>query len=58
MLEQLQKYLLYTNLKKCGCHQEEVRFLDYITSHQIIQVEEEQIKAVHDWLEPQSVRDI
>ncbi len=48
VLEQLQKHLFYANLKKCQFHQEEVRFLGYIVSHQGIQIEEEQIKAVDD----------
>ena len=58
VLEQLRKHSLYANLKKCQFHQEEVRFLGYIISHQGIQIEEKQIKAVRDWPEPQSVRDI
>ncbi len=35
-----------------------MRFLGYIVSHQGIQMEEERIKAVRNWSEPQSVRDI
>ncbi len=35
-----------------------MRFLDYIVSHQGIRIEEEQIKAICDWPELQSVRDI
>ncbi len=35
-----------------------MRFLGYIVFHQGIQIEEEWIKAICDWLEPQSVRDI
>ena len=58
MLEQLQKHLLYANLKKCQFHQKEMRFLGYIVSHQGIRIKEKRIKAVRDWLEPQSVRDI
>ncbi len=58
VLDQLRKYSLYTNLKKCRFHQDKVRFLGYIVSHQGIRIEEEQIKAVRDWPEPKSVRDI
>ncbi len=58
VLDQLQKHSLYANLKKCRFHQDEVRFLGYIVSHQGIPMEEEQIKAVRDWPEPQSVRNI
>ncbi len=35
-----------------------MRFLDYIVSHQDIQIEEEQIKAIHNWSELQSVYDL
>ncbi len=52
VLDELRKHLLYTNLKKCHFHQDEVRFLGYIVSHQGIQMEEEQIKAVCNWPEP------
>ncbi len=58
VLDQLRKHSLYANLKKCRFHQDEVRFLGYIVSYQGIQMEEERIKAIHDWPEPQSVRDI
>ena len=33
MLEQLQKYLLYANLKKCRFYQQKVRFVGYIISY-------------------------
>ncbi len=58
VLEQLWKHLLYANLKKCWFYQEEVRFLGYIVSYQGIQIEEEQIKIICDWSEPQLVCDI
>ncbi len=58
VLDQLRKHSLYAKLEKCRFHQDEVRFLGYIISHQGIQMEEEQIKAVCDWPKPQSVRDI
>ncbi len=34
VLDQLRKHSLYTNLKKCHFHQDELRFLGYIVSHQ------------------------
>ncbi len=58
MLEQLQKYLLYANLKKCQFYQEEMRFPGYIVSHLGIQIQEKQIKAVRNWPKPKLVRDI
>ncbi len=36
MLEQLKKYLLYVNHKKCEFHQEDVRLFGYIVSYQDI----------------------
>ncbi len=35
-----------------------MRFLSYIISYKGISIEEEWIKGICDWLEPQSVRDI
>lgn len=58
VLDQLRKYLLYANLKKYQFHQDEVRFLGYIVSHQSIRMEKEQIKAMCDWPKPQLVRNI
>ncbi len=58
VLDQLWKHSLYANLKKCQFHQDEVRFLGYIVFHQGIRMEEEQIKAVCAWPEPQSVYNI
>ncbi len=34
ILDQLRKHSIYANLKKCCFHQDEVRFLGYIVSHQ------------------------
>ncbi len=58
VLEQLQKHLLYTNLKKCWFHPEKVRFLGYIISCQCICIEDKQIQAVCDLPQLQSVHDI
>ncbi len=41
VLDQLRKHSLYANLKKCHFHQDELRFLSYIVSHQGIRMEEE-----------------
>ncbi len=54
----MQKQSLYANLKKCRFHWDEVKFLGYIVSYQGIRIEEKRIKAVRNWLKPQSVRDI
>ena len=56
--EQLRKFWLFANLKKCRFYQEEVRFLGYVVSSESIRMEDEKIEAVKQWPEPQSVRDI
>ena len=58
VLEQLRKFSLFANLKKCRFHQEEVRFLGYVVSLKGIRMEDKRIEAVKQWSEPQSVRDI
>ena len=56
--EQLRKFLLFTNLKKCQFHQEEVWFLSYVVSSKGIRMEDKRIEVVKQWLEPQLVWDI
>ena len=46
VLEQLRKFLLYANLKKCQFYQEKVRFLGYVVSLKNICIEDERIEAV------------
>ena len=58
VLEQLRKFLLYANLKRCQFYQDKIRFLGYVMSSNDIHMKDKQIKAVKQWLEPQSVRDI
>ena len=58
VLDQLQKYLLFANLKKYCFYQDEVRFLGYVVLSKGINMEVERIKVVKEWLEPKSVRDI
>ena len=58
VLEQLRKFSLFANLKKCRFHQEEVWFLGYVVSSKDICMEGERIEAVKQWPELQSVRDI
>ena len=58
VLEQLRKFSLFANLKRCRFHQEEVWFLGYVMSSKGIRMEDKRIEAVKQWPEPQSVRDI
>ena len=46
VLEQLGKFLLFANLKKCQFHQEEVWFLGYIVFLKGIRMEDKKIEAV------------
>ena len=58
VLDQLQKYLLFANLKKYHYHQDEVCFLWYVVSSKSINIEAERIEVVKKWPELMSVRDI
>ena len=46
VLEQLRKFSLFANLKKCRFHQEEVRFLGYVVSSKGIRMKDKRIEAV------------
>lgn len=58
VLEWLQKYGLYTNLKKCWFHKNEVQFLGFIVLAKAIRMEEEWIKTKNNKPKPKSVWDI
>ena len=58
VLDQLRKYSLFANLKKCCFHQDEVCFLGYVVSSKGISMEVEQIEVVRKWPEAKSVQDI
>ena len=58
VLDQLQKYSLFANLKKCRFHQNEIWFLGYVVFFKGICMEDERIEVIKDWLEPKSVQDI
>ena len=58
VLDQLRKYSLFANLKKCRFHQDEICFLGYVMSSKDINIEAKKIEVVKKWPEPKSVRDI
>ena len=58
VLDQLRKYFLFANLKKCCFHQDEVCFLGYVVLSKGISIEAKRIEVVKDWPEPKSVRNI
>ena len=49
VLEQLRKFSLFANLKKCQFHQKEVWFLGYLVSSKSICIENKRIEAVKQW---------
>ena len=46
ILEQLRKFSLYANLKKCQFYQDKVQFFGYVVSSKGIRMEDKRIKAV------------
>ena len=58
VLDQLQKYLLFINLKKCCFHQDEVYLLGYVVSSKGINIQAKRIEIVKEWPEPKSIQDI
>ena len=55
VLEQLQKYSLYANLKKCRFNIEEVHFLRFIVSPSGVYMEPERIESIKNWPKPQFI---
>ena len=58
VLDLLRKNSLFTNLKKCWFHKEEIEFLGYVVLSQGIRMEDKRIKVVRNWPGPKSVQDI
>ena len=58
VLDQLQKYSLFINVKKYCFHQDEIRFLRYIVSSKNISMEGKKIEIVKKKPELKSVQDI
>ena len=58
VLNQLRKYLLFANLKKCRFYQDEIDFLRYVVSSKCIRIEAERIEVIRKWLKPKLIRDI
>ena len=58
VLDQLRKYLLFANLKKCHFHQNEIYFLGYVMSSKDMGMEAKKIEVVRNWPEPKSLWDI
>jgi hypothetical protein len=58
VLAVLRKECLYANLAKCTFCTEKVVFLGFVVSTQGVEVDEEKIKAVCEWLPPQNVSQV
>ena len=58
VLDLLRKNGLFANLKKCWFYKDKIQFLGYVVSSQGIRIKDERIKAIKNWPEPKSVRDI
>ena len=58
VLEELRKYNLFANLKKCQFHKDKIYFPGYVISAHGVQIKDERIEAIKNWLEPKSVRNI
>ena len=58
VLDQLRKYSLFANLKKCCFYQDEIRFLGYVISSKGIRIEAKKIEVVKEWPELKLVQDI
>ena len=55
VLDVIRKEKLFANLKKCTFCTDKLVFLGFVMSAQGIQVDEEKIHAIQDWLSPTSV---
>jgi hypothetical protein len=58
VLQRLRDHKLTLNLNKCTLFVSEIKFLGHIISAQGIRVNEEKVKAIKDWPEPTSSKDV
>uniref|UniRef100_A0AAQ4QFQ9 CCHC-type domain-containing protein n=1 Tax=Gasterosteus aculeatus aculeatus TaxID=481459 RepID=A0AAQ4QFQ9_GASAC len=58
VLDKLLENHLYVKLEKCEFHQTQVQFLGYIISPQGVQMDEGKVKAVMNWPEPQTIKEL
>jgi uncharacterized protein YggL (DUF469 family) len=49
---------LFANIAKCNFCTDKVVFLGFVVSAQDVEVDEEKIKAVREWLPPQNVSQV
>jgi hypothetical protein len=58
VLAALREQKLYANLEKCTFCTDKVVFLGFVVSGQDVEVDEEKIKAIRDWMPPQNVSQV
>ena len=58
VLTALRKEKLYANLAKCNFCTDKVVFLVFVVSGQGVEVDEEKIKAIHEWLPHQNLNQV
>ncbi|XP_039117984.1 uncharacterized mitochondrial protein AtMg00860-like [Dioscorea cayenensis subsp. rotundata] len=58
LLAVLRKEQLYVNLTKCTFCTNKFVFLGFVVSSQGVEVDEDKIKAVHEWATPQNVSQV
>ena len=58
VLNNLRKYRLYANLRKCRFYKDEICFLGYMVLARDIRMEDKRIELVKNWPEPKLLRDI
>ena len=54
----LQKEKFYANLKKCAFLIDSITFLGFILSSQGISIDQEKVRAIVEWPEPKTIRDV
>ena len=58
MFQQLQKFKLFVNLKKCKFYINEVEFLRFFINHKGIKMNSIKMDIIQNWSEPQSIKEI
>ncbi len=58
VLKRLTQHQLYAKLEKCEFHQTSTSFLGYIISQDGVAMDERKVKAVLDWPQPKTVKEI
>ena len=58
VLDQLRKFGLYANLKKCAFETESVEFLGFVVSTEGVKMDERRVQSIKEWPRPTTVREL